>query len=302
MATKTGNLIYVDQLQDAIPGAFVGQKALAGTGMAIIRTDLPTMNLGGGKIKGGTRISIPYWDVIGELEDVTETQALTPRNMSESSENATVQRSGVAGEITQFAQLAAMGSDPYAELARQIAETTMRRVDKGLIDQAATSPLVNDQSSATDLISVTNGTGFLYFVKTLDLLGDEQEGVVGWVMHSKMVTALRSLVDSLGRSQFTGLATSNGSLTLYEKPIVMSDRMPVTGTGATAVYTSAAVKKNALAAWINGSPTIKADSDILTDSDLQALNVYHVEHLYKRSPDGNGSKCGVALLKCKAGL
>lgn len=301
MSTKRSNLIYVDQLQDAIPGAFAGMTALNGTGAAIVRTDLPTTNPTGGRLKGGDTIRIPYWDVIGELEDVAENQALTPVNMSETSETSVIQRSGRAGEITSFAQMTAMASDPYAELARQIALAAKRRIDKGLIDQLANVPSaqVNDQS-ANSITGVANGGGFLYFVNTLDLLGDEQDGVVAWVMHSKMLTGLRSFVNSQGNPLLNlGLSTSNGTTTLYEKPIIVSDRMPTTGSGATTVYTTAAVKRNALAAWVNGSPTIKADTDILTDSDLQALNIYWTAHLYKRSPTGDGVKCGASLLKCK---
>lgn len=300
MSTKRSNLIYVDQLQDAIPGAFAGKTALAGNGMAIMRTDLPTTNPGGGRIKGGDTIRIPYWDVIGELEDVSENEALTPVNMSGTYETATIQRSGRAGEITNWAQLTAMASDPYKELANQIATAAMRRVDKGLIDQLAFTPIgqINDQS-ANSITAVSNGGGFLYFVNTLDLLGDEQEDVIGWVMHSKLLTALRSFVDSTGRPQFIGLGNSNGITTLYEKPIMVSDRMPTTGSGGSTVYTTAVVKRNALAAWVDGNPQIKADSDILTDSDLQALNVYWTAHLYKRDPGGKGVKTGVALLKCK---
>jgi len=300
MSTKRSNLIYVDQLQDAIPGAFAGATALNGNGMAIVRTDLPTTNPGGGRIKGGDTIRIPYWDVIGELEDVNENEALTPVNMSATYETATIKRSGRAGEITNWAQLTAMATDPYKELAAQIATSVMRRVDKGLIDELANVPSgqINDQS-ANSITGVANGGGFLYFVNTLDLLGDEQADVVGWVMHSRLLTALRTFVDSLGRPLFIGLGNSNGTTTLYEKPVYVSDRMTTSGTGSNTVYTTAVVKRNALAAWIDGNPTIKADSDILVDSDLQALNVYWTTHLYKRDPTGKGVKTGAAVLKCK---
>jgi len=287
--TRRSNLIYVDQLQEAIPGAFAGMKALLGTGAANVNFNMPGVDGQGNRIKGGDTIRVPYFDAIGELEDVIEGQALTPVNASETSETTTVQRSGKAAEITTWAQLTAMFSDPYAELARQIAVATMRRVDKGLIDKAATATLVNDQNGS----SVTADM----FIDTVDQWGDEQDDVVAWFMHSKMLTSIRKLKDSQQRYLIVD-PTSGNIPTLWGKPIIISDRMPTTGSGGSTVYTTACAKRGALAAWINGNPTIKTDSDILTDSDIQALHIYWATHLYKR-PNGY-TKQGVVLLKARA--
>src|SRR5262249_41005420 len=146
--TKRTDLIYVDQLQEAISGAFAGMMALYGTGAAVISTTLPAIGPSGSRLKGGDTIRVPYFDAVGELDDVAEGSALAPVGLTMSSETATVIHSGKAGEVTNWAQLTAQFSDPYAEYAKQFATAFQRRIDKGLIDKAGTTPLVNDVSGS----------------------------------------------------------------------------------------------------------------------------------------------------------
>lgn len=279
--TKRSDLIYTDQLQDAISAEFAGRKALAGTAAVVMNMSLP------GDARGGDTLKVPYFVSIGELEDVAEGQALTPVKLTETSETATVQRSGKAGEITTWAKLTAMFSDPYAELAKQFADGWIRRIDLGLITKAA----------ATDLIVDNNATAVNpdMFIDLNQLFGDEQDSIALYVIHSQILTALRKTKTSGSGEYIIQWPTAPNVLpTLWGKPVIMSDRLPTTGSGSSTVYTSLAAKRGALAAWVNGTPVIDTDKDILTDSQLSAVNMYWLAHMYGRTP-GQTTK-GVAKL------
>lgn len=297
--TKRSNLIYVQDLQEAIQGYFVGKLAFWGTGIAIMNTNLPSIGNNGAKLKGGDTILVPYFNTLGELDDITETVGLQPQALTETSETDTVIHSGKAAEITQWAQLTAQFSDPYAEIARQFGEAWMRRIDLGLITSAGTTSLTNDLSGnqgANALISLDG------VFDTAQLWGDEQPEDAAkclLIMHSKVYGDARKLKSNTGVPLFTDASKDFPLPRIGGIPVKVSDRIATTGSGAnSAVYTSLLCKPDAMAAWINGVPQVYAQKDILSDSDITALHTYWVTHLYKRP--ANGSKPGVIAFKTKA--
>lgn len=281
--TKSSDLLYTDQLVEAVSAEFAGRKALSGTDAVVMNYSLP------GDARGGQTLRVPYFVSIGELEDVAEGVALTPVKLTETSETSTVQRSGKAAEITTWAQITAMYSDPYAELAKQMSDAWMRRIDQGLITKAVATPTILDN----------NATAFNpdMLIDLVQKLGDEQDDMSLWIMNSQILTSLRKFKTS-GSGEYLiqqpiGLNTMP---TLWGRPIKVSDRM--TSTGSPAVYATLAVKRHALAAWVNGTPHIDTDKDILVDSQLQAINMYWVAHMYGRTPGGTTG--GVAKLLSRA--
>jgi hypothetical protein len=287
--TKRTDLIYVDQLQEAIQGAFAGKRALFGTGAAMFRTNLPSIGPEGTKLKGGDTIRVPYFDTIGELDDVSEGTGLVPVKLTETSETATVVHSGKMGEVTDWAQLTAQFADPYAEFGRQFSEAWMRRIDKGLIDKALTTTLTNDIS--------TIGNGLFSIDAVYDSVNkwqDEQDDIVLMVMHSSVMNDARKLKSSTGNYLVQDPVNSGDLPKVGGIPTKVSNRMvPVSG-----VYPTALCKRGALAAWANGTPETMEDRDISVGSLLTAIHTYHVEHLYKRP--ANGTLPGVVLLKTRA--
>lgn len=288
VTVKDSNL-YVNVLADAVEAAFTGQMALLGTGVVILRSQLPTTNNLGGRLQAGDTVQIPYFDSIGELDDVAESGALIPRRLTSTQETASLSRSGVAGEITSWAQLVAQAGDPYAELARQFVAAAMRRIDKGCITAAATTTLSYD---ATGLASPSISED--HVIAASEVWGDELDlnnGVALIVCHSVVRKKMRLLKDSTGRRLYQDGNPAQGTLpTFCGYPVMASDRLTASGT----TYTSYLCKRGAIAAWYNGNPMIEADRDILAATDVTALNLYHVEHLYKRP--GNGTKSGVVKL------
>lgn len=295
--TKRTDLIYVDQLQEAITAAAAGITALNGTGAAVVSTTLPSIGPDGIALKGGDTVRVPYFDYVGELDDVAEGGALVPVKLAESSETATVVHSGKAGEITTWAQLTAMFSDPYAEYARQFVMAWARRIDKGLIDKAVASTLVNDISA---LVGPASQLSWDAIVDTQQLWADEQSDILLMVAHSYIYGQMRKLKTSTGLPYLQDPKGPNELPTFAGIPVRVSDRMTPTAS----VYPTAICKRAALAAWVNGTPTVETDRDILAATDVTAIHTFHVEHLYKRPPKavpstGGGTKTGVVILKSK---
>jgi hypothetical protein len=63
---------------------------------------------------------------------------------------------------------------------------------------------------------------------------------------------------------------------------------------ATAKYTSLICKARSLAFWLNDSPDVLADKDILSNNDLAAVHVYWAAHRYKRM--AGGTRPGIVKL------
>jgi hypothetical protein len=147
--TTSVNDLSVSVLIEAIQGAIAGRKLMLGTGAWSFRPGLPMTQIGGQPMRAGTTIQIPYFDSLGEMDDPSESGALTPAELTSTNETATVARTGKAFESTMLALLTSQAADPYAEGSRQIAEALMRRLDKAAIDsalaRAVSDSMINDQ-------------------------------------------------------------------------------------------------------------------------------------------------------------
>lgn len=288
--------LYKDVLVEAIAAKFADKKALAGTGAAYLRPALPTMSVIGGKLGSGSKIQVPYFHSLGELEDVAEGGALTPRKLLSSQEEATIVHSGLAGEITDWARLAAQAGDPYEEFARQYAEAAMRRVDSGLITKALATGLVDDNTGST----ITEDA----IVEATELWGDQLDEVDGIrliVCHSFVRGKLRKIKDNAGgagvgqRLYKDAVIGPDGMVvalpTFAGIPVMCSDRLTPTGN----VYPTLICKRDALVGWYNGDPVPETDRDILAASDVTAIHFFHAEHLF-RSATVDGIKPGVVKL------
>lgn len=298
--TRIGDLVIASEiLQPAVKGAFAGIRALLGSPAASVAMNLPR------DLVGGNTVKVPYFGTLGEADDIAvEGDALQPAKVTESNETATVQHSGKAFEATFWARLAADPmSDPYAEGARQIAEVIERRLDKALVDAACASlPAMTT--------TITRALDYDAIIAARALFGDNQNDFALMLMHSGALFELLKLKDSTGRPLITEvpvmdnplagpmgidqLRLPNSPRTEYRMgglPIYVSDRMPfVSGT-----YTTAILKRAALALWCNGEPVVKVGEDILANTDVTATHVYFAAYRYKRLPSSIYG--GVALVQ-----
>ncbi len=278
--TKRNNLVSTDILAEAVQAEFRGMKALYGTRAAIIKTNMPTNGLEGDRLRQGDTIRIPYFDAMGEMQDiVVEGDALTPQLLTQSSETAVVKHSGIAFEITRFArQFGGGGGDPYAEAARQFKELGQRRMDRGLLD-AASSGL--DSAYIHDVYNASTPV-YLDWDVLIDAKmkwGDEQSDIEMLVVDSTTYGRLMKQKDSTGRPLWVDI--QNGTLPRFcGVPVKVSDRL----TAENGRHKSRILKAGALVLWVNGEPSFGEDGDILADTDVLAMHVYWVAHRYNRTP------------------
>lgn len=287
-ATTRGDLFIPDVMADAVAGALAGKLALAGTGAFTIVPGLPE------SARGGDTVNVPYFGHLGELQTRTDGQALDVVALTSAAETATVVRAGKAFEITNWAQQAAGPTDPYAEGSRQMVDAAVRQFDKAALTAASTTTLSLDKSA--------EALKYDHFVQLLDLFGDEQDDVVAFCTHSKILASLRLLKDTANRPIFVD-AVEGGAPKVLGRPVFVSDRNTVDPTGGgtgpdVPSYFTLALKRGAGVIWRADGPTVDTDKDILADSRVAALNLYYAAHLYKRYP--GQTKIGAAKIETKA--
>lgn len=277
--TKKGDILVPELLMSHLPAAFAGMSVMGKTGAATINTSMPA-----GKSKVGETIKIPYFDSIGELDDITtDGDALTPRALSDTDESATVRHSGIAIEATKWAQWSA-NADPYAEGARQMAIAVARRADKALIEVAEAaggSVLTNDVWNATPVNLTYN-----VMVDSLGKYTDELDNIACLVVRSEVYATMLKLVDDNARPLLVQSVNEGGLAKFLGVPVLLSNRLTKDVTDpAHPKYTSLLMKKGSLVFWMDGQARVLVDSDILADTDVAATHIYWAAHRYKRLAD-----------------
>lgn len=228
ITTKSSKDFDVQILNETVQGRFKQRTAFMGSILASQGAVVVNGTFEDGKPnKIGTQVTVPYFGTLGEFADNADGSSVTPSALLQTSETAVVARKSLAFEISRWAQGASPDDrDPYEEAADQILVSAERAMDAAVIVAAETSPLVSDHYSATvpkylDWDIVTDGRA---------LFGDEQDGIVGMIVHSRTESDLRKLRDSDGRPLLLD-SQKDGELTRFcGVPLVVSDRAPLTGS------------------------------------------------------------------------
>lgn len=270
--TVYGSNFVPEVLVDAVEAGFVGMNALYGTRAAVVNNAMPY-----GVDHLDNKVKIPYFDLIGDMEDVDpDGGELSPAELTSSAEEATVKHSGKGIEFTRWAQLNPI--NPYAEGARQIVEATKRRADKALVDAAVDttgwSGYTADRSAYyIDYDGITDG---------MAVLGDEgmNERPVAMVVHSRVAKEMYQVKDATGRPML--VEGPPGGLMVVAPlgiSLIVSDKIALANDGTTR---SVLLWEGALVFWLNGSPSIRREENARKDSDGEYVHIYHATHRYKR--------------------
>jgi hypothetical protein len=282
---QVGDVFVPELVEEPLQGMFAGMTVMRKTGAGIFKTGMPA-----GKAELGQLIKVPYFNTIGELEELADGQALSPRNIKDSIELAPVRHAGIAIEATWWAQASAM-KDPYQEMARQIGVAVERFADKVLLDAASAPASVSNDVLTLDSYSVDNTRTIDYdmVVDAKFLWGDEQEEIAAMVMHSKVKGDCYKIKDSQGHPLL--VPATDGSLDRFVGlPTIPSDRLAPT-SDTPPKYTTLGLKSGSLVFWMAGAPRILTAQDAMADSNAMALHIYFAVHRYKRMP--SGTKPGV---------
>lgn len=287
------DMILPEILVDAIEGVIAaGVTVMGGTGAAIVNTNA---TFGEGDI--GDTVSIPYFGSLGEFEDVADGAPLTPVALTQTREEATVIRSGKAFSMTDWA--ATGKSDPYGEAARQLVGGFTRRIDKLLIDAALTADAPMTLDRYGDVAAEASDTtayplSYDVFTDARQLFGDEQTDIAALVVRSEVLSKMRKLRDGDMRPLLVE-PTANSLPIFQGVPVFVTDRIATVAGTFNPMYRSLLLKRNSLSAWINGSPKVETDRDILASINIAAVNFYLTAHKYLRLP--GLSKGGVVIIQ-----
>lgn len=250
--TQKSDLISPEVLADAIQGEIAGMSFMYDTGA--IQT-VRGLKLTDAQKEGGEKIKIPYFDHIGEFEDVTtEGGALTPSKLTMSTEESPVIHTGKAFSSTDIARIAAAFADPEGEAARQMATGFRRRIEREAIVKARTAAIAGGMGVETDGATIAHDA----LVDLIGTFGDEEDGVVAIAMHSKVRKDVRKIKDTTGQPIF--IDPRDGSVPrLMGRPVLVSDMCAQVFPSITAAGTT--------------PPTVTISGEVIGSKPLAGLRI-----------------------------
>ena len=210
-------------LQDAIRANFKGKRALIGSLAVVMNASLPL------SARGGDKIELPRFELLGDLEDVAEGVPLTVATIPDGArDEASVARAGKAMRLSDWKKMAEAFADPYAEFTRQFNEAVVRRWDRALI-AAATSATNLPAAHTVDRYDGTTPVklSWSFVVDGRRPFGDEQENLGMIVCHSKAYFDLVAEVDSQLRPLHAGPPVDGDIIRVAGVPVMISDRSPI---------------------------------------------------------------------------
>ena len=227
-ATTTDSRDFdVQILEETVRGEFAGKNALMDSplvsgGAVIVEDSMPR-----GREDIGNEITVPYFGVVGEFADNPEDTAITPQALRMTNEKATVGRSSLAFEVTRWARHSGpLDADPYTECSGQIQQAAKREMDRLMVTAAAGTPLELDQHSATSPVE----RAWEVIVDGRAMWEDEQDGIVGMVVHSRVEAGLRKLRDANGRPLLLDNMLNDKITRFCGVPVLVSNRVPLTAS------------------------------------------------------------------------
>jgi hypothetical protein len=240
--TTVSDVFQPEILTEAVQGVF-GQKTafmgsrLAALGAVVVEGSMPE----GGPKAIGVTVKVPYFGTIGEFVSNPDGSSVTPNKIQQTNESSTVTRDSLAFEVSAWAQGNAAVNpnvgDPYEESARQIMVAAERAMDKRIITAAAAAGVyTKDVYSSSAPITINWD---LVVDAKVEGWGDEQDDIVAMLCHSHTHKDMLKLKDAAGRPLLITAETEGGPVDRFcGLPVVISDRVPLTGSTMGAVTSS----------------------------------------------------------------
>ncbi len=248
VTTNSSRDFDIQQFTETMQGVFAGKNAFMGSPIASGGGVMVSGEMPHGRGEIGEVITLPRFGVIDEFEDLSENVAATPKALKTTADTATVAKGALAFEVTKWAQLLGVSSmDPYVESARQTMVQATRFMDKKVVAAAAATPLVENYYSATS-------PGYLDYEKVVDARakwGDEQNDIVGMIIHSRTEADLRKMRSDDGVPLVTDSMREAAAPRFCGIPLIVSDLVPLTASTMTSPMTEAASITDIL---ITGTP------------------------------------------------
>jgi hypothetical protein len=223
MANTRETPFLPEVLQDAVRANFRGKQALLGSSAVVTMSGMAT------SARGGDKIDVPYFDLVGDFEDAAEGVSLTVAGLPDGvRDQMVVARSGKAIRLSDWKKMAENFADPYAEYTRQINVAASRRWDRALISVASASAglpaghIINRYSAGSPV-----KLSWSFSVDGRRPFGDEQDNLAMIVVHSKAYFDLVAEVDGQQRPLQAGPPTDGSVTRVAGIQVMISDRCPI---------------------------------------------------------------------------
>jgi len=289
--TLRSDLILPDILAEEVMKGFTGKLLLNGTGAVVMNPGLQA-----GRQEVGNTVTIPYFDDVGEAEEVAEDGAGTLDKLAQSSETATVVRLFKGISVGMLAQIA-------KQTGRDLMDVAVEKVRQAFIRKLDTLALARALARASAASMEYDGTAAICsttsIVETLKLFGedlDDDNALAIWGMNPKVYWDAATLADSTGRALFVP-AQGERLARIGGVQVRMTAKTDMVVAGSPATYKSPLVKRGAIAVWVNENLRIDVDRDPTADVDMVMANMYCVVHAYTTMP--NSTHAGVAVMKTR---
>jgi hypothetical protein len=240
-ATTQSDVFNPQILTEAVQGAFAQKTAffaspLARLGAVITSGQMPQ----GGPDAIGTAITVPYFGTIGKFVNNPDGSAISPKKLAQTSEQATISRDSLAFQISRWARGNAAVNpnvgDPYEEAARQIVVAAALAMDDRVMSKAGAAGVY--QNSVYSSTAPQTLTWDICVQSKFKGWGDEQNDIAALIVHSQTQKDLLMLKDSTGRPLLLSTQNDGEFDRFCGLPVVVSDRVPLTGSSMGAVTAS----------------------------------------------------------------
>lgn len=293
---KSSDLFVPEVATDAIIEGLAGMKVLYGSPAVVVQSDLET----NGELKVGRRVKIPYFGMIPPFQvNVPEGAGLVPDKSSETTEEAEMNRCGVAIEWSDWAGAIQKAKrsrlDPFVVFAGMILERFREVVEQQLILTARTglgSEYIHDISAASP------GTiDWDSIVDTRYKIGDEANDIQLMSVHSKVKKDLLKLKDGDDRPLFLDPMNGNqADVPRIQGVAVYTSDLNYKSSDATPKYDTLLMQSNSLVLW-HSNPTLDVYEDKKAGQSGIVSWFYYIPYRYNKLP--GKTKGGVLIHRSK---
>ena len=223
--------------------------------------------------KNGFRVALPAW---GGLEGNAQNAGacLVPAGMDSVVQYAQIQRAGDARSVNALVNDIG-GTDPFAQMASKLATFWDRQIQGDLV--ASITGSYQALSTSADNLYVSGvATSFASITSTLALFGEYMQDDYTIVMHSQVYAKLFASE----ATQFRPGADVLPFMTYAGMRVIVDNSVPVTGSGAGAVYSTYIIKPGSFVYGEQnlGDRALETERDILCDDDLVTSRKTYIIH------------------------
>jgi hypothetical protein len=263
--------IYAEYLRALLPE----KTALINSGVASL---VPLADM---RSRGGKTFAIPFYKEFTTAPEILTAAAdLTIRPASTGKDIGVVCARGTAMGSEDIAAIFA-GDDPMVEFSNQMANYWGRNLDLALVKVASGASAAIASTHTRDYSSANFDVDMV--IDAVDLLGDNSEELSVIIMHSKVAHRAEKL--NLIKYPTATDAGAGSSLlrsgSIGNRRVIVSDAVPVNGSGASAVYSTFIAGQGAMALFYQKDLKLEAERlpRLAGGTDVLVSTIHFVPHL-----------------------